>query len=246
MSHAHDAHPAYAWVLETNDPARQVVIYPGEWGIEIERARTRCNLAQTLLAALVLSICTSARAACPGDTNGDRVVTIDEIISAVNAALYGCEPPPTPTPTSAPVGCPVPFDRDTRADAEVCNYNGYATVGVLLGAIWAGDGSHACITYMLGTAGYVWCGYVIDSNRVTLAAMYEPGRAPVNAAGVMRLRSGPITALDVEHYSPDFVLPRYGTLRGYLGNLTTTPLPSTNGYVVALRHSLAHFRALTQ
>lgn len=53
MSHAHDAHPAYAWVLETNDPARQVVIYPGEWGIEIERARTRCNLAQTLRAEVL-------------------------------------------------------------------------------------------------------------------------------------------------------------------------------------------------
>jgi hypothetical protein len=40
---------------------------------------------------------------CPGDLNGDHVVTIDEIITTVNAALSGCgEPSATPTVTVSP------------------------------------------------------------------------------------------------------------------------------------------------
>ncbi len=38
--------------------------------------------------------------ACPGDLNGDRMVTIDELISAVKAALSGCPATPTPSLTS--------------------------------------------------------------------------------------------------------------------------------------------------
>jgi len=44
-----------------------------------------------LLAALLLVLSAGpVRAQCPGDLNGDGVVTIEEIITMVNAALYGC------------------------------------------------------------------------------------------------------------------------------------------------------------
>jgi hypothetical protein len=37
-----------------------------------------------------------ATSCCPGDVNGDHVVTIDEILHAVNAALNGCASVPVP------------------------------------------------------------------------------------------------------------------------------------------------------
>lgn len=41
---------------------------------------------------------------CPGDLNGDGSVTVDEILTVVNAALNGCSTEPTSTPTQAPTG----------------------------------------------------------------------------------------------------------------------------------------------
>jgi parallel beta-helix repeat protein len=50
---------------------------------------------------IVLDLTTALALAqqCPGDLNGDGVVTVDEILTAVNAALDGC---PQPTPPPAP------------------------------------------------------------------------------------------------------------------------------------------------
>ncbi|MBI3786261.1 MAG: hypothetical protein HY270_22970 [Deltaproteobacteria bacterium] len=57
---------------------------------------------------------------CPGDLNGDHEVTIDELVTAVNAALNGCPavptptatPTPKPTPTAGPItGCSIRFDQ---------------------------------------------------------------------------------------------------------------------------------------
>jgi hypothetical protein len=65
------------------------------------------------------------RGPCHGDVDGDGMVTIDEIVSAVNHALHGC-PEPTadmgPTPTATP-DVPIPFCQaaqlDLPADTEV-------------------------------------------------------------------------------------------------------------------------------
>jgi len=35
----------------------------------------------------------------PGDANGDKQITVDEILAAVNNALGSCSPPPTPIET---------------------------------------------------------------------------------------------------------------------------------------------------
>lgn len=44
-----------------------------------------------LLAAFLLALSAGpVRAQCPGDSNGDGVVTVDEIIAMVNVALHGC------------------------------------------------------------------------------------------------------------------------------------------------------------
>lgn len=70
--------------------------------------------------------------ACPGDVNGDGQVTVDELVRAVNSALYGCStsgtpttiPMPTRTPTPPPVtGCQLRFDVDYGA-GSFCYFSG--------------------------------------------------------------------------------------------------------------------------
>ncbi len=48
---------------------------------------------------------------CPGDLNADHTVTIDELISAVNAALNGCDTAATAAVVAA---CPGDLDGDER------------------------------------------------------------------------------------------------------------------------------------
>ena len=89
---------------------------------------------RTLLMLLVLAA--PALGQCPGDVNGDRRVTVAELVQAVNAALDGCdEPTPSATarPTATPVaitGCPVRFTDDNTADeAPACWFTGSASCG---------------------------------------------------------------------------------------------------------------------
>ena len=63
-----------------------------------------------VIVLLLVAFRADAQAPCPGDTNGDRVVTIAELVQAVGAALDGCDRPtatrtlqrPTATRTAAP------------------------------------------------------------------------------------------------------------------------------------------------
>lgn len=90
---------------------------------------------------------------CPGDLNGDGVVTINEIVKVVNAALDGCTADPcpgdlngdhvvmvdeiitaiiaalhgctsTPTPTPTVGHCPYTFTDDTLSLGASCAYSG--------------------------------------------------------------------------------------------------------------------------
>jgi hypothetical protein len=47
-------------------------------------------------AALLIVVRSAQAACCPGDINGDHVVTVDEILTVVNAALDGCAAFPVP------------------------------------------------------------------------------------------------------------------------------------------------------
>lgn len=53
-----------------------------------------CGVVSVALLIVVRS--TQAASCCPGDINGDHVVTIDEILRVVNAALNGCAAEPVP------------------------------------------------------------------------------------------------------------------------------------------------------
>lgn len=70
----------------------------------------------TLLTGLSAGVRSTLAQQCPGDLNGDNTVTVDEIITAVNAALYGCAPPtvtPTATETLIPTVPPPPTRTPT-------------------------------------------------------------------------------------------------------------------------------------
>jgi hypothetical protein len=53
-----------------------------------------CGVVSVALLIVVRS--TQAASCCPGDINGDHVVTVDEILRTVNAALNGCAAVPVP------------------------------------------------------------------------------------------------------------------------------------------------------
>ncbi|MEO8603369.1 MAG: hypothetical protein ABI629_12405 [bacterium] len=64
------------------------------------------SLILRILSVLVLVSTAAAGQPCPGDTNGDRAVTIAEVIAAVSSSLNGCPPAqatatPTPVPSTA-------------------------------------------------------------------------------------------------------------------------------------------------
>lgn len=98
----------------------------------------------TVLAALVADAHSSLAQQCPGDLNGDNMVTVDEIITAVNAALSGCEPP-TATPTAtrsftpsvpvSPTATPTITRTPTPTPRFADNGNGTIT-DTMTGLVW--------------------------------------------------------------------------------------------------------------
>lgn len=81
----------------------------------------RSEVLVAVCCAVMLSAAAVAQT-CPGDLNGDRQVTIDELVSAVNAALNGCDgasvtrsPTPirTPTRVRTPTGTVPPAPSHT-------------------------------------------------------------------------------------------------------------------------------------
>lgn len=62
-------------------------------------------VAMAVWSAVALGMHEAVAQQCPGDLNGDNEVTIDEVITAVNAALNGCVPP-VPTATASPSPSP--------------------------------------------------------------------------------------------------------------------------------------------
>lgn len=74
------------------------------------------NRVRAMCTSLLLLTCLrpSFASECPGDLNGDGQVTVDEILTVVNASLVGCVEPATPTPTSPPHPSPTPTATGTK------------------------------------------------------------------------------------------------------------------------------------
>ena len=84
-----------------------------------------------ILAALLVATSAAGQPCC-GDCNGDGSVAINELVTAVGAALNSCSAPvgtptrqPTPTRTPTPATCPFKFNNEVTTD-NVCGYIGSA------------------------------------------------------------------------------------------------------------------------
>lgn len=58
----------------------------------------RLTVEGIVVAVLSMLLVGTSSAQCPGDNDGSGDVTVDEVVAAVNSALNGCSPVPTPTP----------------------------------------------------------------------------------------------------------------------------------------------------
>ena len=110
------------------------------------------TVAVVLLAGLTAGVRSAVAQQCPGDLNGDNVVTVDEIIAAVNAALSGCLPSTaTPTATASVTSTvrrsPTPTPTVTRTPTATPRFadNGNGTItDTMTGLVWekqSDDGS---------------------------------------------------------------------------------------------------------
>lgn len=109
---------------------------------------------------------------CVGDANGDRSVTIDELVLAVNNALGGCDRP-TPTPTSG-----VPTATPTTTPMQACA----VTPGAWSAPAWATNAADAlALRAQLGTLTGAAAmrgaeqGTVVLGGVAQLAELYEAG-----------------------------------------------------------------------
>jgi hypothetical protein len=126
-----------------------------------------CRVGRKTLACIIVIVIVSVQLAvgvlpwaapaaaqtCPGDLNGDGEVTVDEIVTAVNAALEGCPTPPKPTPT--PTRSSGPTATPTRPPVTGCTATfDQATLGCLfqgrINSTCGGDGSTVNFTVLPG------------------------------------------------------------------------------------------------
>jgi hypothetical protein len=64
---------------------------------------------------------------CCGDCNADGSVTVDEVVAVVNIGLGGCRPEPTPSPTTQPTRTPTPAPTEVEVTGPGIGFLGIAT-----------------------------------------------------------------------------------------------------------------------
>jgi hypothetical protein len=85
------------------------------------RARQKVIILLSILAVGLSSAAGADETPCAGDANGDRRVTINELVTAVNHALNGC-PEVEATPTRTP--CPLVFTCTCANGCGDCGVGG--------------------------------------------------------------------------------------------------------------------------
>jgi hypothetical protein len=145
----------------------------------------------TLVAAVfVLAAGQAAGQSCPGDVNLDGETTVDEIVSAVNAALNGCP---------APLGCPLRFDEPTGD--EGCFFVGrhHPLCGPSdLEATFSSDGEELIVSFFDPDIDFF--ADVVDDGIANLFAWQEitdPPQDPQEIEGEVLLSDPPREALTV-------------------------------------------------
>jgi hypothetical protein len=154
---------------------------------------------RAIVAAVVLLVAHGARAQCKGDFNGDGMVSINELIIAVNNALNGCQgSAPTPTPTPLTGSCPINFsDDNTGVGTPDCYYTGRwnQTCGAAdLVARFISDGSVVVIDFQGFNPGLFLGASVTSPTTADLIAWFtvpNPTQSDLNnLAGSVTLNDG--------------------------------------------------------
>lgn len=157
------------------------------------------KLTRAIIALLIIAGAgkSAAQPFCPGDVNIDDSVTVDELVSAVNAALRGCP---------EPSGCPITF---TQASAETdCVFVGRwhpLCGGSDLEARFFIDGSDVVVSFFDPDIDLF--AEVMDEGVATLYASQligEPNEEPVALDGEVLLSDPPRVALTVAPVEPPF------------------------------------------
>lgn len=192
-----------------------------------------------LLAVLTWSFAIPARAQCCGDCNGDGMVTINELITAVNNALLGCgaatptagrTPTPTrkPTATRTPAHCALSL---TTGSNQVCDFQGTYNRGCgdPLNSVLVTDGRDVTVVVgtMLSTTPFVYFAAHADSpTTATLQAWSPDAFQTVNRiAGSLQLNDNGTQLIVFPNDPPFFIqscqfVEYIGT---YTGNTVTSP-----------------------
>jgi hypothetical protein len=154
-------------------------------------------LINNLITCVSIDLGTQPVTACPAcDVNGDMMVEVNEIVAAVNAALFGCPGAPTPTPGAAPIcgngiketdedcdppnvgnGCAANCTTETRRMATLDPNKSLSPIQTLAGVLGGthNEGLHTSGTQVL-TTGRARDAAVMGPGGVQL---FAPGEAPI-------------------------------------------------------------------
>ena len=161
---------------------------------------------------------------CPGDVNINDNVTVDELVSAVNAALRGCP---------EPAGCPMTF---TQASGDTdCIFVGRWNPlcgGSDLEALFFSDGTDVVVS--LFDPDIDLFAEVVDEGVATLFAWQlidEPDEEPVALDGEVLLSDPPRVALTVSPVEPPFNIDDcdFERYEGRFAEVVPAALSSTSG-----------------
>lgn len=154
------------------------------------------------LLALVLLSPALVTAQCCGDCNGDGMVAINELVTAVNNALNGCGGGPTPTPLPTD-RCPIDFgDDNTAAGTPDCYYIGRwnASCGAAdLESVWRSDGVVVAVNLLGFDPGLFVGAEVTGPNTAAILGWFTQPDASdlMDLAGSMTLgQNGTTLAID--------------------------------------------------
>ena len=180
----------------------------------------------------LLALAAPAGAQCCGDCNGDGMVAINELITAVNNSLGTCSNGPTPTPTSQPGDqCPINFRDDNTMDGTPdCYYIGRwnESCGAAdLEALWRSDGDIVIVELLGFNPGLFVGANVTGTNSATVIGWFTKADASdlTETTGTMALGTNG-TTLAVDHPDSPFDVDQCAFAH-YRGNLEDVVVPGS-------------------
>jgi hypothetical protein len=181
---------------------------------------------------------TAAQPFCPGDVNISDSVTVDELVSAVNAALKGCP---------EPVGCPMTFNQ-VSGDTDCVFVGRWHPLcgGSDLEAVFSSDGTELVVSFFDPDIDLF--AEVVDEGVAELYAWQligEPKEEPVAVDGEVLLSDPPRVALTVSPSEPPFTIDDcdFERYEGRFAEVVPALLSITSGKAASSAESISRVAA---